>query len=349
MWLGWDNSSIKLELLQDTKYWIEPLGNLTVSLGKFLLEYDKKYQSYLHVLQFLSKQTVTAVELLHYLEMSVPNELQEAKEFTYSLIENGVVLSYLEGKNAMHFHQASSYGYFEEPDRQNVSDLQVKLFPIMSADFQDSTKLDDEFIFLFEKHNKSQVLYELLNNRRSVRKFTAQAIHKNQLEFILWSACSELKLSSHSDYVSRTIPSAGGIYPISVYVFCLKVNGVESGIYRYNAQEHSLIHLNLSLPDKIEDYFITQHVDYHSSNVLIFLSAFPHLSLAKYGDRGYRYLLLEAGHIGQNICLAAVACGLSTTVLGGFEDDRLRNLLHLPLKGEWIVYSTVIGEHIVNG
>jgi len=64
---------------------------------------------------------------------------------------------------------------------------------------------------------------------------------------------------------------------------------------------------------------------------------------AKYGPRGYRYILLEAGHVGQNICLRAMELGLESLCMGGFLDSALNNLLALKPKEEGVVYTVAAG------
>ena len=94
----------------------------------------------------------------------------------------------------------------------------------------------------------------------------------------------------------RAAPSAGALYPIELYPVVRDVVGLEPGIYHYAVQEHA-------------------HRVY---------------SPAKYRERAYRYVLLEAGHVGQNLCLAATGLGLGACTVGAFDDDDLTDTSTLP-------------------
>jgi SagB-type dehydrogenase family enzyme len=80
------------------------------------------------------------------------------------------------------------------------------------------------------------------------------------------------------------------------------------------------------------------------ASVVLVLSAVCARSTAKYGDRGYRYLLLEAGHVAQNVVLAATGLGLGVVNLGGFLDDELSGLLKLDPESETVLYGAAVGQ-----
>jgi SagB-type dehydrogenase family enzyme len=79
------------------------------------------------------------------------------------------------------------------------------------------------------------------------------------------------------------------------------------------------------------------------ANVVFFLAAVFQRTQKKYGPRGYRYVLLEAGHVAQNICLLAVEQGLGSLCMGGYADGRLNRALGLSQLEEGIVYSVAVG------
>ena len=81
-----------------------------------------------------------------------------------------------------------------------------------------------------------------------------------------------------------------------------------------------------------------------SAAVVVVVSFVPGRSLVKYGDRGYRYALLEAGHLVQNLNLAAVALGIGTVNLGGFYDDELAGLLRIDPETEICLYASACGR-----
>jgi SagB-type dehydrogenase family enzyme len=80
------------------------------------------------------------------------------------------------------------------------------------------------------------------------------------------------------------------------------------------------------------------------ANLILFLSAVFARSQKKYGPRGYRYIMLEAGHAAQNICLSAVEQGLGSLCMGGFLDGGLNNFLGLDSITETVIYSEAVGS-----
>lgn len=164
-------------------------------------------------------------------------------------------------------------------------------------------------------------LEEAVAKRRSVRSYKPDALTPEQLSQILWAAQG---LSPRKQFMARNTPSAGGIYPMEVYVFD------KTGIYQYIAKSHSL---KLVKPDDMRkplcdsaygQSYITQ------APVNIVLAGDVAKCAKRYGDRAPRYVAMEAGHIGQNISLEAVALGLGTVMIGAFDDDKANEVLGLP-------------------
>src|SRR5215210_8005419 len=123
------------------------------------------------------------------------------------------------------------------------------------------------------------------------------------------------------EFLERPAPSAGALYSLETYVLARSVEGLEEGIYHYAIVTHGLEEVRLApLRRSFLTYlFMGQHYVADAAAVLVFTSV-VHRSLRKYDDRGYRYLLFEAGHTAQNANLAAAAAGLGSLNLGGFFD-----------------------------
>jgi len=130
----------------------------------------------------------------------------------------------------------------------------------------------------------------------------------------------------------RAAPSAGALYPLDVYVVVGSqgVEGLEEGVYHYLPQSHSLeptlegdvrqTLANLS----IRQMFIAQ------APLSLLITAEYERTTGKYGDRGVRYVHMEAGHVGQNVYLQAEALGLGTVTVGAFQDEEISRALNLP-------------------
>lgn len=165
-------------------------------------------------------------------------------------------------------------------------------------------------------------LFEIMANRRSRREFTNETIDKNILSKILWSA-----QGITSEDGKRTAPSAGAVYPIDVYVNIDDVENIESGIYKYIPENHSLNNIDdVSKSEQIGQIALSQNWISEAPIILIIAGDLD-LILEEYPERGERYMHMEAGHIGQNIYLTAESLDLSTTTVGAFNEDRLNNLI----------------------
>ena len=133
-----------------------------------------------------------------------------------------------------------------------------------------------------------------------------------------------------SPYGWRTAPSAGGLYPLSLHVVAGNVAGLAAGVYTYRPDGHAL--------EKVKDGDCRADLARASLDqswvadgaISIVVAADYEITKAKYGERGTRYVHLEAGHAGQNICLQAVALGLGAVTVGAFDDAGVRDTLGLP-------------------
>jgi SagB-type dehydrogenase family enzyme len=167
-------------------------------------------------------------------------------------------------------------------------------------------------------------LEETLRARRSVRGFTDHAMTLAQLSQLLWAAQGVTDAEGH-----RTAPSAGARYPIELYVVAANVANLPAGVYKYRPQGHELVrHLDGDRRSRLVEAAVRQDWILTAAAVVAITSV-DERTRARYRDRTERYVAIEAGHVGQNICLQAVALGLGTTVVGAFQDDGVTAVLQL--------------------
>jgi SagB-type dehydrogenase family enzyme len=167
-------------------------------------------------------------------------------------------------------------------------------------------------------------LEHCINQRRSVRYFSDQALTKDELGQLLWAAQGVTGPDG-----GRAVPSAGALYPPELNVLARNVASLTSGIYRYQVGRHEL-HLASSGydPEALIDAAFGQ--DWiASAPACISIAAIFERTTVKYGDRGHRYVCLEAGHAAENVMLQAVALGLATTMVGAFSDGDVGRVLCL--------------------
>jgi SagB-type dehydrogenase family enzyme len=184
------------------------------------------------------------------------------------------------------------------------------------------TEYTVEIILPEPSYDSDTSLEETLLGRRSIREYNGEAITLEQLSQLLWAAQG---ITNPSGW--RTAPSAGGLYPLKVYVVVGDVEGVDAGIYEYAPVTHTL----KKIKDGDQRQSLMQAVLNQpwigQGTINIVITAVYEITTSKYGERGIRYVHIEAGHAAQNICLQAVGLKLGTVTVGAFEDDKVLEVL----------------------
>jgi SagB-type dehydrogenase family enzyme len=188
-------------------------------------------------------------------------------------------------------------------------------------------------------------LATLIYKRRSCRQFQHRRMTFDVLSSILhgsYGITGECKYKDGEIALTRTVPSAGGLYPLEIYVNIRHVEHLTNGLYHYDVFHHSLEPLEKDCSEMLGAYLMSQNF-VEEANVLVMMSAVFLRTLRKYGPRGYRYILFEAGHCAQNLCLLAAERNLASLCVGGFQDAAINEALGFNLAEEGIVYSVAIG------
>jgi len=161
-----------------------------------------------------------------------------------------------------------------------------------------------------------------LRARRSIRRFGREDLSLSQISQLLWAAQGITDAQGF-----RTAPSAGALYPLEVHLVAGGVTGLAPGGYRYDARRHALVRTfegdrRAALRGAaLEQAFIEE------AAAALVLCAVYRRTTGKYGDRGIRYVHMEAGHAAQNVYLQAVSLRLGTVVIGAFDDERVAAVL----------------------
>ena len=167
---------------------------------------------------------------------------------------------------------------------------------------------------------------EALMSRRSVRAFAAGGLDLGEVAQLLWAAQG---ISEAHPWGLRTAPSAGALYPLEIALLAGDVRGLAPGVYRYLPHSHAL----RSVVDgdrraALAKAALGQAWIAEAACALV-LAAVYRRTASKYGERGERYVHMEAGHAGQNVYLQARALGLGTTMVGAFRDQEVHPVLGL--------------------
>lgn len=167
---------------------------------------------------------------------------------------------------------------------------------------------------------------EALQSRRSVRRFSDEAVDLTVVSQILWSAQG----ITQEQRGFRTSPSAGATFPLEIFVAAGNVEGLNAGLYHYKPHEHSLVLLKENdLRQQLSSASLRQTSVRDGAFVVIIAAVFERTT-GRYGDRGIKYVHMEVGHVGQNIHLQAESLGLGTVVIGAFNDADVKKVLNLP-------------------
>ena len=201
------------------------------------------------------------------------------------------------------------------------------MLPQIFGDKRDSKGSINEKIKLPEpKYDSSASIEQALLERRSVRAYKDEPLTLTEVAQLLWSAQG----ITGSKRGFRTAPSAGALFPLEVYVVIGNVEGIAEGVYKYKPHKHELVKVRSGdVRDKLAAAALGQTCVREGAIVIVF-SAVYERTTQKYGDRGVRYVHMEAGHAAQNVCLQAVSLNLGTVVVGAFRDDEVSKILNLP-------------------
>ena len=170
---------------------------------------------------------------------------------------------------------------------------------------------------------------EAIKERRSVRDFSRDGITLDDVSQLVWAAQG---ITSKRGF--RSAPSAGGLYPLELYVVAGNVDGLSPGVYRYRQTEHELILVASGDQRKqLATAALGQSWVRRAPAVLVITSVYKRTT-GKYGQRGRRYAHMEVVHAAQNIYLQATARGLGTVMVGAFDDNEVQRALGLPVDHE---------------
>jgi len=166
-------------------------------------------------------------------------------------------------------------------------------------------------------------LEEAILKRRSVREYSEEPLKLEDLSQILWAAQG----ITDPNRMFRSAPSAGATYPLEVYVVVKEVEGLKPGVYRYISVNHSLQLI------KAGDYSyplyracLNQRWVLEAKANIVITSVYERTT-SVYGERGIRYVHMEAGHVGQNIYLQSTALGVGTVAVGAFYDEEVEEVV----------------------
>lgn len=176
------------------------------------------------------------------------------------------------------------------------------------------------------KHKGKVSVEEAIFKRRSIRRYKNEPLTLEDVSQLLWAA-GGMTVDAITG-ATRSYPSAGGIYPLKIYLVCGEVDNLTSGIYYYSWGDHTINQVKAGdLRLQLMSSALGQRM-VGDAPISIVITAVYSRTTKRYGKRGeIRYVPMDAGHAGQNIHLQAEALSLGTVIVGAFTDEAVKKVL----------------------
>ena len=188
-------------------------------------------------------------------------------------------------------------------------------------------------------------LRKAIEERRSLRRYSEEALSLAELSYLLWLTQGVKSLDKKRHVTWRTVPSAGCRHPFETYLSINRVDGLEPGLYRYLALEHKLVALRLDekVNEEVTEASMRQR-QVATSAVTFLWAAVPERTVWRYSERSYRYLYIDAGHVCQNLYLAAESINCGVCAIDAFDDDVADAVLGLTPPEMFVIYIASLGK-----
>jgi SagB-type dehydrogenase family enzyme len=192
---------------------------------------------------------------------------------------------------------------------------------------------------------KKSEFSHLIEDRESHRSYTQESISLEELSYLLFATHGIKEVVGAGYATRRPVPSAGARHPFETYLALNRVEKLKPGIYRYLPLSHQLLFLegNQELPRLLTQANLGQRF-VGDSAVVFAWSCIPYRAEWRYMGRAHKNMLLDAGHICQNLYLAVEALGLGTCAIGAYDQAAMDALLDLDGEDEYVVYLAPVGK-----
>jgi len=195
-----------------------------------------------------------------------------------------------------------------------------------------------------EKINiRSFDLRQAIESRRSIRNYSQEPLTIDELSYLLWVTQGVVQVTRGATF--RNVPSAGARHALETYLLINNVRDVPAGIYKFLAIDHKLVEINTNpdIADRVVEGCLEQ--DFIRKSAVTFIwGADAYRMKWRYGERGYRYLHLDAGHACQNLYLGAGSLDCGVCAIAAFSDDDMNELLELDGVEQFVLYVATVGK-----
>ena len=192
---------------------------------------------------------------------------------------------------------------------------------------------------------KKPDVLDCLKSRRSRRQFSSETLTLKEISFLLWATQGVDEVLGDGYATLRPVPSAGARHPFETYLFVNRVTGLQPGIHRCLSSSHELAFLTggSGLPERLTEACLGQ--GFVGSAPIVFIwSCIPYRGEWRYKVKSHKVMLLDAGHVCQNLYLGCEAIGCGTCGIGAYDQRKVDNFLDLDGDDEFIVYLAPVGR-----
>jgi SagB-type dehydrogenase family enzyme len=191
------------------------------------------------------------------------------------------------------------------------------------------------------KHVRESPFSRLVSARRSKRLFDSRSIDMDTLSYLLWAVQG---ITGEKNSVKlRSVASAGNRHCLNTYITPNRVEGLRQGLYLYDPEANSLGLVKAGdHTSELLEACLKQKMTAECSVNFIWTAVCPKMT-DRYGLRGYRYMFLDAGHVGAHLQLACEDVGLGSCNIAAYMDDLLEDYLGIKTELEIPVYMASVG------
>ena len=193
-------------------------------------------------------------------------------------------------------------------------------------------------------------ILDCINDRRSVRKYGNEKITLAELSYLLW-ATQGIQTVKDKSSALRTVPSAGCTHPFETYLIINNVENLKCGVYRYLSLEHKLLLIKSlnNVDDAIDKATPNQPFvqGFVSKSAVVFAwSCIPYRSEHKFNITAHKKILIDIGHVCQNLYIASESLNHGTCAIGIYDQDVIDNMLDLDGVDEFVIYMACVGKKL---
>jgi len=242
-------------------------------------------------------------------------------------------------KSGYQFVEETKYTNLSEPDQQSGKPQPPYEIPLEKGQTLIDLPQPDSIDF------GGYDLRQAMEERRSIRKYSDDSLSMEELSYLLWLTQGVKKINEKRKVTLRTVPSAGCRHPFETYLSVNRVENLQPGLYRFVATEHKLVNVRLdeNFNNQLTEACMGQR-QVATSAVTFIWAAVPYRTVWRYSERSYRYLYLDAGHVCQNLHLAAESINCGICAIGAYDDDAADELMGFTPPEVFVIYIASLGR-----